>query len=153
MDIEAINDWFSRHDDAVLVTDKVNRPIDFAAAFVDPDRLMMELFSVEAIEQAKQAGIRSAMLTGDLLAGMSRDPIKTLNYLKVKDVALSRRVIRANLDLLDRLGNAGIRVYVFHVGQANRDEAWVVCRDMDVVYGLYADRWDFETFPGCAEQP
>lgn len=152
LDMAAINDWFERHGDATLVTDKVDRPVEFAARFTDRSRLMMELFSIEAVKAARDAGIR-AVMTGDLLAVLGADKVKALEFLRVGDVALSRRVIGANVVLLDELREAGIRVYVFHVGHANRDERWVVCRDMDIVYGLYADNWSFESVPDCSALP
>ncbi len=43
LDIDAINLWFKEHTDAILVTDKVNSPKEFASKFIDKDRLMMEL--------------------------------------------------------------------------------------------------------------
>lgn len=52
LDFEDINKWFSTHEDAILVTDKINVPSDIVNLFVDKKRLRMELFSKEAIIDA-----------------------------------------------------------------------------------------------------
>ena len=46
-----INNWFLEHKDAILVTDKVNFPRKFSNIFIDKQRLMMELFTLEAVFQ------------------------------------------------------------------------------------------------------
>ena len=150
MDMEAINHWFEQHPDAILVTDKVNMPLDFANQFVDKKRLMMELFSLEAVKEGVAAGIRSAMPSWDILVNIKGDIAQSLVDMGVTDVAASRGVIKNNLKLLDEFEKQGIRVYVFHVNRGeNSDEQFVVCNDMEHVYGLYADNYDFADVATC----
>lgn len=67
MDINAINQWFSIHSDAILVTDKINTPLDFSKKFIDKSRLMMELFTWDAVKEGINAKIKSSMPTYALL--------------------------------------------------------------------------------------
>jgi len=153
LDMEKINHWFEQHPDAMLVTDKVNTPVDFADQFVDKNRLMMELFSLEAVKEGVAAGIGSAMPSWDILANIQGDIAQSLVDLGVRDVAASRRVIKTNLKLLGDFRKHGIRVYVFHVNNGeNSDEHFVVCNDMEHVYGLYADNYDFAKAATCKKQ-
>jgi len=150
LDMERINHWFEQHPDAILITDKINTPLDFANQFVDKKRLMMELFSLEAVKEGVGAGIRSAMPTWDILANIKGDTTQSLVELGVTDVAASRRMIKNNLKLLDEFKKQGIRVYVFHVNRGeNSNEQYVVCNDMEQVYGLYADNYDFANVATC----
>ena len=57
LDMQGINDWFAEHADAILVTDKVADPMRFANQFIAKERLIMELFSPMAIEEASNMGI------------------------------------------------------------------------------------------------
>ena len=51
---------------------------------------------------------------------------------------------RQDMPLLLALKEAGIKVFVYHVNaEIGKDEAFVLCNDFDVVYGMYADEWDF----------
>ena len=143
LDLTAINDWFTEHEDAVLVTDKLNEPAAFAAAFVDPDRLMMELFTPEALEEGLAAGIRSAMPTQNVLDRMPAEGLGQRLYESgVRDAAVSRKYIARARPLLADLRDNGIRVYVYNVNfESGIDERYVVRYDFDLVYGMYADRW------------
>jgi phosphoglycerol transferase MdoB-like AlkP superfamily enzyme len=150
MDMVAINAWFADHPDAILVTDKINEPGKFSALFTDKRRLMMELFTLDAIKEGIDAGIRSAMASWNVLSGMNGDKVQALKQMGVTDVAASRRVIKDNLPLLVSLKNNGIRVYVFHVNyDKGKDEAYVICNDMDYIYGMYADTFDFSRKINC----
>lgn len=145
LDMDRINAWFAAHPDAVLVTDKTNEPGAFSAQFIDKKRLMMELFTWDAVKEGKDAGILSAMPTWKLVEGMTGDKVQVLKDMGITDIPASRRIIDDNLPLLVCLKNNGIRVYVFHVNyDKGKDEAYVISHDMDYIYGMYADEMDFE---------
>lgn len=151
LDMERMNEWFEAHPDAVLVTDKVNEPAAFAEQFIDKGRLVMELFSTEAIVEAGAAGIRSAMASGNVLRRLGDDAVGRLNDMGVTEVAISRKLINTNGALLESLRSADIRVYVFHVNQTrSRDDKFALCNDLDFVYGFYADSYDFANPPDCS---
>ncbi len=149
--MEDINTWFGAHPDAVLVTDKVDLPVAFSEAFVAPGRLMMELFTMESLKKTSSLQIRSAMPSWEMLKELDKNEmLSLLDQLKIKDIALSRREIKYHIPLLKELKRQGIRVYVFHVNyDRGKDEKYVICHDLDYVYGLYADHFDFENKIDC----
>ncbi|MEJ2593534.1 MAG: hypothetical protein P8100_00040 [bacterium] len=151
--MDDINTWFNTHPDAVLVTDKVDLPAAFSKAFVAPGRLMMELFSMESLKEASNLQIRSAMASWELLKELDRNQILSLlDQLKIKDIALSRREIKYHIPLLKELKRRGIRAYAFHVNyDRGKDEKFVLCYDLDYVFGMYADDFDFENKVDCGE--
>ena len=139
------NDWFTAHPDATLVTDKVNDPIAFANAFVDKNRLLMELFSLMAVEEASKNGI-NVIISQDPLMAIKVDKIDYLAVNKVKHVALSRRILATNTELMLKLKEQGIRVYVYNVNfDPGKDEKYVQDNEIGLVYGMYADKWVFST--------
>lgn len=146
LNMELINKWFAEHPDAILVTDKVNEPKLFSQIFVDKKRLMMELFSLSSIQEGIKAGIRSAMVSENVLneMGNTSEKLKKLRTLGSKNIAISRKYISSNLDFLMGLKKLGIKAYVFHVNfDEGKDENYVLNFEMDLVYGMYCDNWDF----------
>jgi len=145
LDMAEINKWFAAHPDAILVTDKVNNPLAFANNFVDKKRLIMELFSPMAIEEASKSGIQ-VMISQQPLMRIVGDK---LNYLLVNDikyVALSRRIIASKTKLMLNLKEKGIKVYVYNVNfDPGKDEKYVQDNEIGLVYGMYADKWVFDT--------
>ncbi|WP_286812499.1 MULTISPECIES: hypothetical protein [unclassified Maribacter] len=141
LDMEGINTWFKQHPDATLITDKVNDPLAFANAFIDKDRLIMELFSIMAVEKASENGIHT-MISQEPLLAIKGDKI---NFLKVNDVkyaAVSRRIISSQKKLMLALRDAGIKVFVFNVNfDSGKDEQYVYDNELGLVYGMYADKW------------
>jgi phosphoglycerol transferase len=150
LDMGRINDWFQQHPDAILVTDKINDPVAFASRFTDRNRLMMELFSLDALNAGIEAGIRSAMPSDNLVMSFGDDAVEKLITLGVKDIAISRRRINTQGKLLSELRQAGIRAYAFHINRVSwRDESFALCSDLDFVFGFYADTYDFSSPPNC----
>ena len=144
LDMDGINKWFTEHPDATLVTDKINDPIAFSNAFVDKDRLIMELFSVMAVEQASQHGI-NAMISQRPLMKIKGDKLNFLAVNNVKYVALSRRMIEKRGKFLSQLKKNQIKVYVYHVNfDEGKDEKYVQENEIGLVYGMYADKWVFD---------
>ncbi len=145
LDMKDINEWFTAHPDATLVTDKVNDPLAFANAFVDKNRLLMELFSLMAVEEASKNGI-NVVISQDPLMAIKGDKIDYLVVNNVKYVALSRRILKSNTDLMLQLKEKGIRVYVYNVNfDPGKDEKYVQENEIGLVYGMYADKWVFDS--------
>ncbi|WP_139278078.1 hypothetical protein [Pseudozobellia thermophila] len=143
LDMEGINSWFKAHPDAVLVTDKINDPMAFASAFVDKQRLIMELFSPMAIEQASKQGIK-AMISQEPLLALKGDRLDYLALNQVEYAAVSRRIIARNTKLMQQLKDQGVKVYVYHVNfDPGKDEKYVYDNELGLVYGMYADQWAF----------
>ncbi len=149
LDIKRINLWFQNHPDASLVTDKINAPMYFASRFIDKSRLTMELFSTEALCQAKKSGV-SSMANWSVLGKLSDERIHYLKSVGVSDVAVSRRMIKTHAEQMQKLRDNGIRVFVYHVNaDPGRNEQFVICNDMDIVYGMYADELNFNDMVYC----
>ncbi|WP_350285902.1 hypothetical protein [uncultured Croceitalea sp.] len=144
LDMKGINSWFKAHPDATLVTDKLNDPVAFANAFIDKDRLLMELFSVMTIDEASRNGIQ-AIISQEPLLRLRGDKINFLKINNVKYAAVSRRIIRSQTKLLEQLRDNGIKVYVYNVNfDAGKDERYVQENEIGLVYGMYADKWVFD---------
>ena len=144
LDMDGINAWFAAHPDAILITDKLNDPVAFAKRFVDKDRLIMELFSALSMDEAARAGV-NVMISQDPLLKLKGDKI---NYLKVNNItyaAVSRRILKSQHDLMLKLRDNGIKVYVYNVNfDPGKDEAYVQENEIGLVYGMYADKWVFD---------
>lgn len=145
MSMAVINNWFADHKDAILVTDKVNKPKKFASEFIDKKRLMMELFSLPAVKQGIEAGIKSAILSEGVFKDLGKNKVAMLKQLGVRDLAISRRNIIYYVPFLRKLQKNEIHVFVYDVNfDPGKDESYVVNYEMDYIYGLYADTWDFK---------
>lgn len=141
MSMDMINQWFTEHPDAILVTDKINSPKKMASQFVDKSRLIMELFSFDAIEEAKECGVEF-MMTEGLLLKIEGDRLQYLLDNNIKYVAISRRNIEGYKDLLKQCKKQGIKFFVFNVNfDEGKDEEYVYYNELQYVYGMYADSW------------
>lgn len=140
MSMDMINQWFTEHPDAILVTDKINSPKKMASQFVDKSRLIMELFSFDAIEEAKECGVEF-MMTGDLLNNIEGDKLQFLIENDIEYLAVSRRMIKDYEDLFVQCKKKGIKIFVFHVNYEGKDEEYVYYNELQYVYGMYADSW------------
>jgi len=145
MDMKKINTWFKEHKDAILITDKINEPKEFSEIFVDKKRLMMELFSLEAVKEGIEAKIKSSMPAQNVVDALEGDKVEKLKQLGVGNIAVSRRYIAPNIKLLKELKENNIKTYVYHLNiDLGKDENYVVKYELDNIYGIYADNWNFE---------
>jgi glycerophosphoryl diester phosphodiesterase len=149
LDMKDINLWFKKHSDATLVTDKVNTPLDFSNKFIDKNRLMMELFTWDAVKGGLDAQIKSAMPTGDILEKIKGDKVKYLKELGISDIASSRGIIYVHKKLTTKIVDAGINIYAFHLHIDEKDEKYIICEEQAYFYGMYADKWDFKSNIDC----
>jgi len=162
MNMEAINDWFERHPDAILITDKINDPKRIYDEFLFPDRLIMELFTWEAVDEAIALGIKP-MVSENLIFGKSEEPIepkrvsnieKVLKEKNITYICMSRSRIPSHKVFLNRMKKNGIKNYVFHLeepvnGQPGEQYVWE--NEMDYCYGMYAN--DLDLLDTLLEKP
>jgi hypothetical protein len=161
MNIETINDWFRRHPDAILVTDKLNDPQRMYDEFLFRDRVIMELFTWEAVDKAIALEIKP-MVSENLFFGYSKKAIemgiqpldyskssnieKFLEDKKIEFICMSRIYgIPGNEELLKRLKKKGIKNYVYHLEWGTNGEPaeqYVWNNEMDYCYGMYANDLD-----------
>lgn len=146
LNMEAINSWFLEHNEAILVTDKVNEPSVFADLFIDKNRLMMELFTLNAVKEGLRVGIKSAMPSQNVIEKLGDQKVEVLVALDVKNVAVSRRYISSKPFLLKLLKKNNIKTFAFHINfDEGKDENYVIINEMDYIFGIYADNWEFMT--------
>ena len=143
LNMEAINLWFQDHPDAILVTDKINDPRRIFNEFSFPDRLLMELFSWEAIDKAIELGIKP-MATEELLYKTSHI-VKKLKRKKIEYVASSYIFTSEHKRIFKRLKRNGIKTYIFNLeepmsGQTAEEYVWN--HEMKFCYGMYANNCD-----------
>lgn len=144
--IDDINSWFKIHNDAILVTDKIDKPKAFVQVFNYKNRLFMELFSKKSLIEAINIGILAVAPTWGLIKRdiNNEKDIQNLLEMGVTTVMASRRELLLDIDKFTKMKKLGIRVYVFHVNfDKGIDEKYVVKNDFSLVYGMYADSWKF----------
>ena len=163
MNMEAINLWFKNHQDAILITDKINDPKRIYDEFQFRDRVIMELFSWEAVDRAIELKIKP-MASENLIFGWSKKSIEMgiiptepknisdieqiLEDKKIEYICMSRYYgIAGNEDFLRRLKKKGIKNYVYHLelpvpidGQSAEEYVWNY--ETNFCYGMYANNLD-----------
>nr|WP_321233489.1 sulfatase-like hydrolase/transferase [uncultured Psychroserpens sp.] len=142
LSMNEINSWFKTHNDAILVTDKINSPKEFADKFVDKSRLMMELFSNKAVDEAIKNKV-TFLAAPSVFKNMNY--YEKLDYVKKKNIkymSVSRKTINHNKVLYRNLRNSGVKIFAYHISfEKWKDEKYVFLNEMDFIYGIYADRW------------
>jgi glycerophosphoryl diester phosphodiesterase len=138
MNMTAINAWFAEHEDAILVTDKINEPKRFAEQFHFKNRLIMELFSWNAVEDALKIGIKA--MPSENLVIWTPNSEQIMDSLNIKYIAVSRRVLEGRKQFFKKLKNNGIKTYVYHVNfDIEKNEKYVFENEMHLITGMYAD--------------
>lgn len=146
MSMQAINNWFLEHENTFLVTDKVNEPLAFCNEFIDKKRLIMELFSLDAVKEGLNAGIKSAMPSQSVIEKLGDQKANVLIALGIKNIAISRRYISDNPFFLKQIRSNNIRTFAYHINfDEGKDENYVLVNEMDYIFGIYADNWEFLT--------
>ncbi len=140
-------EWLTIHKDITLITDKIDNP-EWFKDFPFKNRLIMELFSWESVEQAIKLGI-TPMPSDNLIFQLNGDSThvpdieKKLAGLNIRYISFSRRLIENNKDFLKKLKGKNIKAYAFHIGwDEGKDERYVLENEMDYISGMFADNLD-----------
>lgn len=148
LDITDINLWFSKHKDAVLITDKVDSPLKFSQEFEHKNRLIMELFTWGAVFEGIENGI-DVMPTWNLISLLGDNKLNKLLDFKIDKIAAPNSVVYKYPELLREMSEY-IKVYSFGTygnglprESRKKDEHYVICNESEYFYGVYADIWDF----------
>jgi len=166
LNMKAINLWFRNHPDAILVTDKINDPKRIYDDFLFHKRVIMELFTWEAVDIAINLGIKP-MVSENLIFGSSKKSIEMgikplppprnseieqiLKDKRIEYICMSRYYcIIGSEDFLRKLKKNGIKNYVYHLGlpvpiSGQTAEKYVWNYEMNFCYGMYADDLDLLT--------
>lgn len=143
MDINSINQWFEKHTDAYLVTDKINEPLDFSDKFIDKDRLMMELFSIDAVKEAQEANIYQAMPNGSLWRKLRKSKYrKSLDFDDIEYFVVARSIKKKHLN---EILAAGKKTFMFGLDRKlGIDEEYFLCNPENYHYGVYIDKTNLD---------
>ena len=162
LDYLKITQWFSEHKDAILVTDKVNNPgIFYEQIPLNKSNLIMELFSLEALKQAKEMGI-NVIVDINILRKINK-PIDYMNKNKFRYVSIpqiSKKILKDNYknkiknlfskSLEKELLENNIKFFVYGLNDSNNiSEIDIICNYSHIFYGMYADKWDFDKIVEC----
>jgi len=147
LDMNAINLWFDNHPDAVLVTDKIDNPLDFIPKFKFRNRLIMELFSIESIEKGLTAGI-GVMASWSAFENMNDEKIISLvKNMKIKYLSMPNGVVYSNPSLLRKLSSFS-KIYSYGSYKisgtkefGHKTETYVLCKESEYFYGVYVDQF------------
>lgn len=146
IDVTDINNWFGKHNDAILVTDKVNNPIQFSRLIKFKNRLMMELFDLDSAYSARELGI-------DVLLSENVIKERNLNFEKIKDlqidkIAISHQYALNNDDKIIRFWEEGITPYIYGTndyfvgGNVLFNENFLTKNNIfQFQFGIYADKY------------
>lgn len=137
-----INLWFQNHPGAVLVSDKINEPNLIVNQFIDKNRLMMELFSLEAILEAQTLGLNKILASEKVLDSFGKQRIEKLVENNIDYVTFSIKYMEDNRSFLEDLKENNIKAIVYNL-TFEKDEKYLVQNEMNNIYGFYADTWDF----------
>jgi hypothetical protein len=143
LSMDEINQWFAQHEDAILVTDKMNSPAEMVELFVFSDRLFMELFTFEAIEQAQALGV-DFMLSEGLLYDIEGSQLDYLQEHNIEALAVNRDLaIKSERyrNFFLQCKELGIRTYAWGLDPNEYTEKYVLEHEMQYFYGIYADNW------------
>jgi len=143
MNMEMVRLWFEEYPDAILVTDKINRPKLIAEQFKFKDRVIMELFTWEAVDEAIELGI-TPMVSQNIFWDTPNIEDR-LDSLNLKYVGMHREYIARDEELLKRLKEKGIKTYVWFTLpkiEGMKPEEYVWEYDLEFCYGMYANDLD-----------
>ena len=140
MNMDIINEWFEKHNDAILVTDKINRPDLLAQQFRFKNRLIMELFTWEAVEKALELEV--IPMVSQNIFWKEPNIEERLDNLKVTYIGMHREYLANDKQLLKRLKEKGYKTYVWFTLneiEGMKPEEYVWKNDMEFCYGMYAN--------------
>jgi|GEM_PF-1930623 glycerophosphoryl diester phosphodiesterase len=134
LDMESINSWFTTHSDATLVTDKVNNPKEFSKKFVDNERLIMELFTMESVIEGVKNKV-NVMPSWKLVRLIRNNKLETLQSLGIQYITANKKNLTDNKDLFMELASNDIKIYLW----GNYNETIMP----EYYYGRYANDQNF----------
>ena len=150
--VDQILDWFIRHPDAVLVTDKIDDALVIKKIFNKiKDNLIIELFTEKSINQALSNDFTKILISQKIL-WKNKYSIKYLNLLLSKKnvpygFAVSKHTIYENPSFFKTAKSLGFKIYVYNVNEefnnyildSGGTESEVICNFHNYINGIYAD--------------
>ena len=162
LDYVKINDWFNEKEDAILVTDKINDPIEFYKQIpLNKSNIYMELFSLNSLKNAKEMKI-DVIVDINLLKKID-NPIKYMKANNFRFVSIPQssknKLINSYVNKIrnlfsksieKKLLDNNIKFIVYGLNdKRNVSEVDIICKYNDIFYAMYADKWDFVEDINC----
>ena len=162
LDYIKIKNWFNEKKDAILVTDKIDDPVEFYKQIpLNKSNIYMELFSLNALKEAKDMKIE-AIVDINLLKKID-NPVKYMKTNNLKFVSIPQS---SKGKLVDSFTNKILNLFSKSIekqllendmkfivyglnDETNVSESDIICNYNDIFYGIYADKWDFSKNIEC----
>lgn len=141
IDADVINDLMDKYEKFVLVTDKINAPLEVTKQIKHSSRVMMELFTEKAVREANELGIR-VLVNSELFKSDSSSMLVIPSWVdQVEGVAADRHFIMRHPQEFYSIKKKGKWVYAFGVndGRYRGRETEVWCDLHDFITGMYVD--------------
>lgn len=149
LDMYKINHWFKIHSDAILITDKVNDPINFINQFTDPNRVYMELFSLQAIQVASANNL-SNIIWANFYTTIAPIPNHALaefiTQYNIQNIVIGTPKNKEELDKLNLLKKYGVKINMYLSRVKTEEETLRQIK----LHQLYIDRV-YSDFINCKE--
>jgi lipoteichoic acid synthase len=149
LNIKLIEYWFNNHQDAILITDKINSPTLFSSIFPHHNRLIMELFQYDSIKAAINLGID--VLASEIVVEKLKFQQPYSKYFENIDyIAISQNYLLQNLQYVKILNQKGIKPIVFGMNDyfLNQGDESIIFNEKDFfnnynyyIHGLYVDNF------------
>ena len=146
LDIEIINNWFSEHKDAYLMTDKINSPNIFFSKFNHKNRLIMEIFDFDSLKVALSLGINVSASQNILDKITLEHNNKILS--QVEYITISQEYYLRNSSIIRKLYNNGVKPLVYGVNNYffSQGDNYHIYNERDFyishgknIHGIYVD--------------
>ncbi|MBB3699188.1 sulfatase-like hydrolase/transferase [Flammeovirga yaeyamensis] len=144
LDIRLINDWFSEHPDAILLTDRINSPIHFSKQFIDKDRLMMQVYDKTALNEAIQLNLNAVIPRVELLKEMDEAEIKKYVNIGIEFYTIEYNNTVDENNTVNYFSSLGLQPIYYGLDLSSYDVDYFVKYHMDDVKALIVDDYNFE---------
>lgn len=141
LDSKAINEWFLKHKDAYLVTDKVDSPALIAKTFpFYRERVLSELFNWNSVREANKLGFKGVLVTADLLFA-TKEYTSKIKEFSINYISCSRQRIPTHLDKLLHMKEHGIKVYLYHTNIDGFNDLRSFTELLKFSFGIYTNNF------------
>ncbi len=130
---EGIKKIFNENSNLILITDKIRNYKLLSKKFDFKDRIVPEIFTIYGYISSKIHGFESSLY-----------PFKKYNLLvrkffNVRSINISYKDFIENQEIVTRLFNRGLEIYVY----TSNDKAFIEKYVSKNITGIYTDFWDF----------
>lgn len=112
IDIDLINEWFTKNDDAYLVSDKIDKPFLLSNSFFYPERLIMEIFSFDSLLEALKSNISEVVPNVKLWKKLRKARYRDqLDFSKINNIAIPYNYKKRQF--IKEIQESGLGFYIY----------------------------------------